>query len=148
MIQIFVESISERLLYTLDFVFKERGLEYTLTNDHHTFIASDCKKINYSERFFDNIIQLIPSCILFDEEIIIYVSDTGPGIPDNEKERIFHRFFRLGNEDTRATKGTGIGLYLVKQLVQMQNGSIKALNNRPVGTRFELRFPVFKKSTQ
>ena len=77
MIQIFVEAISERLLYTLDFVFKERGLEYTLTNDHHTFIASDCKKINYSERFFDNIIQLIPSCILFDEEIIIYDIHSG-----------------------------------------------------------------------
>jgi signal transduction histidine kinase len=83
-----------------------------------------------------------------DEEIIIQVSDAGPGIPDNEKERIFHRFFRLGNEDTRATKGTGIGLYLVKQLVQMQNGSIKALNNKPVGTCFEIRFPAKAKSAQ
>jgi hypothetical protein len=77
MIQIFVESISERLLYTLDFVFKERGLEYTLTNDHHTFIASEYKKINYSERYFENIIQLIPSTILFDEEIIIYDIHSG-----------------------------------------------------------------------
>ncbi len=83
-----------------------------------------------------------------DEEIIIQVSDAGPGIPGNEKERIFHRFFRLGNEDTRATKGTGIGLYLVKQLVQMQNGSIKALNNKPVGTCFEIRFPAKAKSAQ
>ena len=77
MIQIFVEAISERLLYTLDFVFKERGLEYTLTNDHHTFIASEFKKINYSERYFENIIQLIPSTILFDEEIIIYDIHSG-----------------------------------------------------------------------
>lgn len=72
MIQLFVEQISERLIYTLDFVFKERGLEYTLTNDYKSFVTSDHKKLNYSERHFDNIIQLVPSTLLFDEELIVY----------------------------------------------------------------------------
>lgn len=72
MIQIFVEQISERLIYTLDFVFKERSLEYSLTNDPQSFIESSFSKLNYSERHFENIIQLIPSTLLFDEEIIVY----------------------------------------------------------------------------
>jgi hypothetical protein len=77
MVQIFVEQVSERLIYTLDFVFKERGQEYVLTNDYHSFVDSPYKKLNYSERYFDNIVQLIPSSILFDEEIIVYGIHSG-----------------------------------------------------------------------
>ena len=83
MVQIFVEQISERLIYTLDFVFKERGLNYVLTNDFHTFVASPTTKLNYSDRFFDDIVQLKPSNLLFDEELIVYGIHTG--IFENEE---------------------------------------------------------------
>jgi len=72
MILIFVDQISERLNYTLDFVFHERGLEYKLTNDYLYFDRFEQPKFNYSERHFDEVMQLIPSTILFDEELIIY----------------------------------------------------------------------------
>lgn len=72
MLQIFVEQISERLIYTLDFVFKERGLDYTLTNDYHRFLESPNTKLNYSERYFENVLQLKPSSLLFDEERMVY----------------------------------------------------------------------------
>jgi signal transduction histidine kinase len=74
------------------------------------------------------------------EGISLSVSDNGPGVPEADRERIFQRFYRLGNEDTRATKGTGIGLYLVRQLVQMQGGTIGVTDNIPKGARFEVRF--------
>jgi two-component system phosphate regulon sensor histidine kinase PhoR len=74
--------------------------------------------------------------------IMLSVADQGPGIPDIEKERVFQRFFRLGNEDTRSTKGTGIGLYLVRQLVEMQHGTIHVKDNVPKGTSFEVRLPA------
>lgn len=74
--------------------------------------------------------------------ILLSVADQGPGIPDIEKERVFQRFFRLGNEDTRSTKGTGIGLYLVRQLVEMQHGTIHVKDNVPKGTSFEVRLPA------
>lgn len=77
MLQIFVEQVSERLIYTLDFVFKERGQDYVLTNDYHSFVDSSYKKLNYSERFFENIVQLVPSTILFDEDIIVYGIHSG-----------------------------------------------------------------------
>jgi len=72
--------------------------------------------------------------------ILLSVSDHGPGVPEADRDRIFERFFRLGNEDTRSTKGTGIGLYLVRQLVQMQGGTIIVRQNGPQGAMFEMRF--------
>ena len=69
---IFVEEISERLTYTLDFIFKERGLSYDLTNDHHFFANSSVPKLNYSNRTFDSIPQLLPASLIFDEQINVY----------------------------------------------------------------------------
>ena len=72
MLKIYVEQISERLVYTLDFVFRERGLNYQLVNDPVLFMQSDGAGMNLSERIFDDVLQFTPAPILFDEEIIIY----------------------------------------------------------------------------
>lgn len=89
MIQIFVEQISERLIYTLDFVFKERNLEYSLTNDPQSFIESSFSKLNYSERHIENVVQLVPSTLLFDEELIVYGIKLG--LFGNEECIMFNR---------------------------------------------------------
>ena len=68
------------------------------------------------------------------------VADHGIGIADNEKVRIFDRFYRVGSEDTRNTKGTGLGLYIVKQVLDKHEASIKVKDNRPVGSIFEVVF--------
>ncbi len=68
------------------------------------------------------------------------VADHGIGIADNEKSRIFDRFYRVGSEDTRNTKGTGLGLYIVKQVLDKHEASIKVKDNRPVGSIFEVVF--------
>jgi len=73
------------------------------------------------------------------QAIVLSVADGGPGVPEADRERIFQRFFRLGNEDTRSTKGTGIGLYLVRQLVLMHGGTVTVSDNSPRGARFEVR---------
>lgn len=69
------------------------------------------------------------------------VSDEGPGIPESDRDRIFERFFRGGHEETRQTKGTGLGLYIVKRLVEGLGGSIEVLPRRPSGSIFALSFP-------
>ena len=74
---IYVDEISERLIYALDFVFKERGLTYSLTNDGRFFQSSTEAKINYSERHFPDEIQVKPATVLFDEEVLIYEIGTG-----------------------------------------------------------------------
>ena len=69
-------------------------------------------------------------------ETIIEVTDQGVGIPKEEREKIFDQFYRIGSEDTRASKGTGLGLYIVKQIVQAHKGKIKVTNNDELGTKF------------
>lgn len=70
------------------------------------------------------------------------VSDNGPGISDPDKQRIWRKFYRIGSEDTRMTKGTGLGLYIVRQLVDIHGGSIRVEDNEPDGSRFEIRLPL------
>ncbi|MCF8239169.1 MAG: HAMP domain-containing histidine kinase [Saprospiraceae bacterium] len=70
------------------------------------------------------------------------VSDSGPGIPPSEKNRIFDMFYRIGNEDTREGKGTGLGLYLVREIVHQNKGKIKLRSNEPQGSRFIIQMPI------
>lgn len=69
---------------------------------------------------------------------VVAVADQGVGIADSDKKKIFDKFYRVGNENTRNTKGTGIGLYLVKKLVQAFNYDIRVNNNEPHGSIFEV----------
>ena len=69
---------------------------------------------------------------------IIRIEDLGAGIGLKEKERVFKLFYRSGNEETRNTKGTGIGLYLVAKIIRLHKGKIKILDNNPKGTVFEI----------
>lgn len=80
----------------------------------------------------------------FGRWIHIDIADQGYGIPDNEKKRIFEKFYRVGSEDTRKTKGTGLGLYIVYQIIRAHNGSISVEDNEPQGTRFHIELPVEK----
>ena len=75
-------------------------------------------------------------------KIILSVADQGVGIADAEKQKIFKKFYRIGNEETRSTKGTGLGLYLVKHITDRHRGTISVQNNKPKGSIFTLEFPV------
>lgn len=66
------------------------------------------------------------------------VTDEGQGIPDAEKKAVFEKFYRLGNEETRQASGTGLGLYIVQQVVKAHGGSIQVTDNQPTGTIFTL----------
>lgn len=68
------------------------------------------------------------------------VADLGIGISDEEKPKIFDKFYRVGNEDTRKTKGTGLGLFIVKQVLDHHQATIKVKNNSPKGTVFDVCF--------
>jgi len=80
--------------------------------------------------------------------IIWEVADNGIGIEDKEKKRIFEKFYRVGSEDTRKTKGTGLGLFIVDQIVKAHDGQIKILDNLPQGTIFTIKLPMVNKLTE
>jgi two-component system, OmpR family, sensor histidine kinase CiaH len=72
--------------------------------------------------------------------IELQVKDEGPGITEEEKKKIFTKFYRTGNEATRKTQGTGLGLYLCRKIVQSHNGDISVTNNEPQGSNFVVIF--------
>ncbi len=74
--------------------------------------------------------------------IIFQVMDTGVGISEKDKIKIFEKFYRAGNEDTRTTKGTGLGLFIVSQLVKVYQGKVSVMDNQPKGTVFQLSLPI------
>jgi signal transduction histidine kinase len=66
------------------------------------------------------------------------IADQGQGIPDIEKGRIFEKFYRVGNEETRKNTGTGLGLFIVSQVLKAHHGTIAVSDNHPQGTVFTL----------
>ncbi len=71
-----------------------------------------------------------------DAETQLLVKDLGKGIASHEKKKIFEKFYRAGDENTRNTKGTGLGLYLTKKIVKDHNGNITLQDNTPSGCIF------------
>ncbi len=78
------------------------------------------------------------------KQIKIEVADQGIGISDAEKKKVFKQFYRVGSEDTRKTKGTGLGLFIVDQIVKAHQGQIDVKDNQPQGTVFIITLPVNK----
>lgn len=74
--------------------------------------------------------------------VVISVTDEGPGIPDEEKRKIFLKFYRIGNEATRKKQGTGIGLYLCDKIAKDHNADILVTNHEPNGSTFAVKFHV------
>ncbi|HQU56735.1 MAG TPA: ATP-binding protein, partial [Chitinophagaceae bacterium] len=72
--------------------------------------------------------------------IILQIADGGDGIANSEKAKIFSKFYRIGNESTRKTKGTGLGLYLCRKIAKAHNGDISVTDNEPKGSIFIVRF--------
>lgn len=76
------------------------------------------------------------------EEVVIVVQDQGVGIPAKELPRLFQRFYRVGDEMTRQVPGTGIGLFLTREIVERHQGEIRAASRGAgLGSTFTLRLP-------
>jgi K+-sensing histidine kinase KdpD len=74
------------------------------------------------------------------KEILLKVADEGPGIEEAEKKNIFKKFYRIGNEQTRNSKGTGLGLYLCKIIAHDHKAYFTVNNNKPQGSIFTIHF--------
>lgn len=79
---------------------------------------------------------------LKDKNLLIKVLDNGPGIPDEDKKRIFDRFYRVDKARTRQKGGFGLGLSLAKQIVDALKGTITVKDNKPKGTIFEVKIAI------
>lgn len=74
------------------------------------------------------------------DQLLLSVSDRGPGIPVGEEKRIFEKFYRVGNEETRTSKGTGLGLFIVEAVSRMHGADVSAINRPGGGAVFTVKF--------
>jgi len=77
-----------------------------------------------------------------DRYLIFRVAGKGPGISDEDKKKIFDRFYRVDKARTRQKGGFGLGLSLAKQIVDALRGTISVKDNKPRGTIFEVKIAI------
>ncbi len=75
-----------------------------------------------------------------EDDILLEIADNGIGISDAEKSKVFEKFYRSGDEQTRRHKGTGLGLYIVNSIAHLHKGKIEIRDNQPEGVIFALQF--------
>ena len=115
------ETLAEEMLYNLI----ENGIRYNTQGGSVTMKVS----VEHGEDGSDS------------RQAVVRVSDTGPGIPEGLRDKVFERFFRVDKSRSKETGGTGLGLAIVKHAVMYHHGTIKVEGAEGQGTTFVLRFP-------
>jgi signal transduction histidine kinase len=93
--------------------------------------------VNYAPESGDVVVR----AVLDGGQPVITVSDNGPGIPPAALERVFERFYRVDKSRVRNPGGTGIGLAIVRHLVELLGGTVAAANRPEGGAVFTVRLP-------
>ena len=145
-----VELIENMVLSVEDYVKnKERNL-YFKTDLTEEVMACDffslerimLNLISNAVKFTDEGDDIIVSLAKEDSEIMISVKDTGVGIPEVKKGEIFKKFSQVDKSFTRNHEGSGIGLSLVKSLVEFHEGQIRVESQLEEGSEFIIRLPI------
>lgn len=141
-----LSMIIEKMMDDYQRRFPERSFQREITKDIGFYGDPLLVQIMISN-LVDNAIKYSPRIgliivALYTREgfVTIDVKDQGPGIPDAEKSKVFQRFYRIGNEEVRRTKGTGLGLYLCKKIAHDHKGTIRITDNLPTGCTFTIQF--------
>jgi signal transduction histidine kinase len=108
--------------------------------DKNAFHSILSNLIDNSLKYAGDFPRISVQCSGNDKQLTVIFEDNGPGVPVEKLDVIFQRFARLGHEETRSSKGVGLGLYIVKELVRAMNGEIKAENVSSGGLRFTMTF--------
>ena len=130
-----------------------------LANEHSVKIRSElddgCVVMATVDDMFHIIFNLVENAIKYnveggsvnvslkgdEESVRLAVEDTGIGIPEEDRFNIFSRFYRVDKARSREAGGSGLGLSIVHDAVQMHGGSITVGPNKPQGSRFIVKFP-------
>lgn len=79
-----------------------------------------------------------------DDDLLVTVADTGVGISAEDQAKLFQKFSRIYNEETKAVSGTGLGLWISRELARKMSGDITVESIKGVGSHFTLHLPVVK----
>jgi signal transduction histidine kinase len=126
------------------------GERFSLANTHGLTINGDMPLLQMAvNNLLENAVKYTPPASMISVSLqatpthaVLQVADEGNGIPEEEKKKIFSKFYRIGDELTRNTKGTGLGLYLTARIVKQHKGKLCVRDNKSSGALFELCLPL------
>lgn len=130
------KRLNENVSFLADF---NKGLK--LKGDQEALTKLIDNLIDNAIKYSSDKKEIIISAKESEERIVISIADNGIGIEDKEKKKILDKFYRIGNENVRSSKGTGLGLFIVKEIASAHKASIQILDNNPQGSIFEINFP-------
>lgn len=146
--EIAISALVEEVLADLEPLAQEKGINLIEKCDNVLLMGSDILIYRLVYNLVENAIKynfsggtVTVTATQQNSQLHLTVEDTGNGIPEEPKERIFEPFFRLDKSRSRELGGVGLGLALVREIVRVHNGSILVKNNANSGTTFEVIFP-------
>ena len=146
--EIAISALVEEVLADLEPLAQEKGINLIEKCDNVLLMGSDILIYRLVYNLVENAIKynfsggtVTVTATQQNSQLHLTVEDTGNGIPEELKERIFEPFFRLDISRSRELGGVGLGLALVREIVRVHNGSILVKNNANSGTTFEVIFP-------
>ena len=145
--EIALDALVEEVLADLEPLAQEKAIHLAAQCDAVTMTGSDILLYRLVYNLVENAIKyntpggtVTVGAVQQDKHIRLTVADTGTGIPEELKERVFEPFFRLDKSRSRALGGVGLGLALVREIVSVHGGSISVKDNPDGGTTFEVIF--------
>ena len=134
------ESLAEAQKITLTFNSEQDKIQICFDADKMEKII--CNLISNSLKFTPENGEIKITVSVFSPNVEIIIKDTGIGIPEDRLSHIFDRFYQVDSTNTREQEGTGIGLALVKELVELHKGNIIVNSKEGEGTEFIIHLPV------
>ena len=144
---IMVDALVDEVLADLEPLAREKHVELTGNCEAITIVGSDILIYRLVYNLVENAIkynhpggQVTVNASRKEKCVCLSVADTGNGIPEELRERVFEPFFRVDKSRSRALGGVGLGLALVHEIVRVHDGSITVRSNPSGGTVFEVMF--------
>lgn len=146
-----IDRMLRRVAEALRPLADSREVEVEITGDAATFVQGDELQLEQAlTNVIENAVKFTPAsgCVQIDvasaggPDVVIDVSDTGMGIPEDDLPHVFDRFFRAANAQHQAVPGTGLGLAIVREIVRAHHGDVSASSVLTQGTTLRITLPV------
>ena len=147
--EIMVDALVDEVLADLDPLAQEKNIKLTGKCKNITMVGSDILIYRLVYNLVENAIkynhsggQVTVTAYRKEKHVYLSVEDTGNGIPEELRERVFEPFFRVDKSRSRELGGVGLGLALVSEIVRVHDGSITVRSNPSGGTVFDVILPL------
>lgn len=142
------QTIEEMLSYLEKTMARDHDLNMNVPEDL-TFIGDETGIQSVISNLLDNAVKYSPkgteitiSAWEENKKLTLEIADQGNGIAKAEVANVFKKFYRVGDENVRTTKGSGLGLYIARLIVKWHDGTVEALPNHPKGTIMRVILPI------